>query len=67
MNQKNFTRITIDMLPQDHKKLKTLATLQGKSIREVVLKSIDCYMSNINESYKLNIEQAEQLIKKLKI
>ena len=46
------------MLPQEHKRLKALAALQGKSIREIVLKSIDCYIANIAVGTKIDIKQA---------
>ena len=67
MNQKNFTRITIDMLPQEHKRLKALAALQGKSMREIVLQSIDSYIANITEKTQLDVEKAEKLFKNLGI
>ena len=67
MNQKNLTRITIDMLPQEHKRLKALAALQGKSMREIVLQSIDSYIANITDKNQLDIEKTEQLFKNLGI
>ena len=34
-----MSRISIDVTPEEHKKLKALAALQGKSIKEFVLAS----------------------------
>ncbi|MHC4953209.1 MAG: plasmid mobilization protein [Planctomycetota bacterium] len=34
-----MSRISIDVTPEEHKKLKAMAALQGKSIKEFVLES----------------------------
>lgn len=41
MNKKqNLSRITIDILEEDHKKFKVLAATLGKSMKELVVESI---------------------------
>ena len=41
MDTKNdYSRITIDIPREDHKRLKALAAILGKSMREIVLESI---------------------------
>jgi esterase/lipase len=56
MNTKNLSRITIDIPKADHKKLKTMAALQGKSMREIVVQSIKNYLKN---EKSLAIESAD--------
>lgn len=47
MNTRNgLARITIDMQPQDQKKLKKIAIDMGTSMRQVVLQSIDKFVKN---------------------
>jgi hypothetical protein len=49
MNTKNneeISRMTIDIPKTDHKKLKTLSVLLGKSMREIVVESIENYLKN---------------------
>jgi type I restriction-modification system DNA methylase subunit len=36
-----LSRITIDLRKEDHKRLKALAALEGKSMRELILESIE--------------------------
>ena len=40
-----FSRITIDIQKEDHRKLKTLAAILGKSMRTVVVDLIEDYIS----------------------
>jgi hypothetical protein len=45
INEKNeLTRITIDIPKKSHKRLKTISAILGKSMREVVVESIDEYL-----------------------
>lgn len=37
---KKLSRITIDIPKEDHQKLKAIAALMGKSMRDVILESI---------------------------
>lgn len=37
----DLSRITIDIPKKDHKRLKAMAALQGKSMREIILKSLE--------------------------
>ena len=41
MQSKNLSRITIDIPHEQHKKLKSIAALEGKSMREVIIESIE--------------------------
>lgn len=36
-----LSRITIDIPKEDHKRLKALAALEGKSMRELIIESIE--------------------------
>ena len=44
MSAESLARLTIDMDPKDHKRLKALAVLSGKSMRELVLSCISDYL-----------------------
>ncbi|MBU4269992.1 hypothetical protein KJ644_02120 [Candidatus Dependentiae bacterium] len=44
--KRELSRITIDIPRESHKKLKTLAAIQGKSMREIVLESIEKNLLN---------------------
>lgn len=47
MNAKNgLSRITVDMESQDQKKLKKAAIDMNKSMRQIVLQSIDMFIKN---------------------
>ena len=49
MNTKNdYSRITIDIPKEDHKRLKALAAILGKSMREIVLESIEKCIYSVN-------------------
>lgn len=68
MNSKNeITRITIDMPKLEHKKLKALAAITGKSMREMVLEFIDSGLSQYQKaeacpySHKPNKETIEAI------
>ena len=41
-----FARMTIDLPKEAHRQLKTIAALQGKSMREVVIESIEKHMDD---------------------
>lgn len=40
--------MTIDLSKEDHKRLKAIAALLDKSMREIVLESIEKYIQNTN-------------------
>ncbi len=70
MISKNSTsRITIDLPSVDHKKLKALAAMMGKSMREVILESINellCESHDPNETTIRaikNVEKRKNLVK----
>ncbi len=44
--KKELSRITIDIPKEDHKKLKALAAILGKSIREIVIDSLEQHLYN---------------------
>jgi uncharacterized protein YpuA (DUF1002 family) len=47
MNSKNdISRITVDIPKSDHRKLKALAALEGKSMREIIIESIEKRLAN---------------------
>ena len=78
--KKGLLRITIDILKEDHTKLKAMAALLGKSIHEIVIESIEerLYSSKIPNKRALKViaevqagkglvtaKDAEDLFKKL--
>ena len=63
-NNNDISRITIDMPKVDHKRLKTLAALSGKSLREMILEFIDQGLSQYQEiECPLNHKPNEETIK----
>ena len=48
----NRERLSIEVTPQEHKKIKVLAAFHGKTIRDYVLE-------NIREKIKLDTEESE--------
>lgn len=70
MNEKKeISRITIDIPLKDHRKLKALAALLGKSMRDIVIDSIEEHLQKIKVPNKktlevmANIEAEKDLIK----
>jgi predicted transcriptional regulator len=63
-----LSRITVDIPKTDHKKLKTIAALQGRSMRLVIIRSIEEYLSRAKmpnkETLKVmkDIENGEGLV-----
>lgn len=47
-NQTNLARMTIDLPAPDHQKLKAIAAVLGKSMREVVLEAVEQFLVNSN-------------------
>lgn len=69
MNVKNdIARMTFDIPKKDHKRLKAMAAALGKSMREVVIESIDDYFHKLNIPNKKtlkaidNIEKGKNLV-----
>ncbi len=53
MSTKNeLSRITIDLPKEDHKKLKALAAITDKSMRDVVVELINDYINNVSAADK---------------
>ncbi len=47
MNQKkNLSRITLDIPSEDHKRLKAIAAITGKSMRELMLEALKEYFKD---------------------
>ncbi len=68
MNTKgDFSRITIDMPKIDHKKLKAISALLGKSMRELVIESIREHLYKYPNKETLraieNVEKGKDLTK----
>lgn len=57
MESKNeLSRITIDIPKADHKRLKAMAALQEKSMREIVIESIELYIYGSGKPNKTTIK-----------
>ena len=78
----DVSRMTIDIPKKSHKQLKTLSALLGKSMREIVVESIEDYLHTAkvpnkktlkaikdadNRKNLIEAESAEDLFKKLGI
>ncbi len=50
MSQKTTTRISLDIPTDYHKQLKAVAALQGKTLRQVILESLEeCILGQVNQ------------------
>lgn len=83
MNTKNdLSRITIDIPKESHKRLKAMAAILGKSMREIIIESIEEHLYGADSPNKATLaaikkveknkdlieaENAEDLFKKLGI
>jgi ribosomal 50S subunit-associated protein YjgA (DUF615 family) len=69
MDRKELSRITIDLPVADHKQLKAIAAILGKSMRDVVMDSIKEHLNKIKTPNKktlrsiANIEAGKDLVK----
>ncbi len=69
MDKKELSRITIDMPIADHKRLKAVAAILGKSMRDVVIDSIKEHLHQVKIPNKktlkaiANIETGKDLVK----
>ena len=69
MDKKELSRITIDMPIADHKRLKAVAAILGKSMRDVVMDSIKEHLHQVKVPNKktlkaiANIETGKDLVK----
>jgi len=67
--KKELSRITIDIPMVDHKRLKALAAILGKSMRDIVIDSIEKHLNNIKIPNKetlqaiAHIESGKNLVK----
>lgn len=51
----NISRMTIDLSKEDHKKLKAVAAILGKSMREVVLEAVEKYLHDSNAPSSIKV------------
>ncbi len=56
MAQKVLSRLTIDISVEDHRRLKALAAVYGKSMREIVIQSIQILLNHMVEIKRENEE-----------
>ncbi|HLX52846.1 MAG TPA: hypothetical protein VKR58_02840, partial [Aquella sp.] len=69
MERKELSRITIDIPVADHKRLKAMAAILGKSMRDVVMDSIKEHLNQVKIPNKktlkaiANIEAGKNLVK----
>lgn len=69
MEKKELSRITIDIPVADHKRLKAIAAILGKSMRDVVMDSIKEHLHQVKIPNKktlkaiANIEAGKDLVK----
>ena len=68
MDKKELSRITIDIPVADHKRLKAMAAILGKSMRDVVMDSIKEHLHQVKVPNKktlkaiANIEAGKDLV-----
>lgn len=63
MEKRNLSRMTIDIPEETHKKLKAIAAIQGKSMREMVIKLIDEQLYGFNEEDAKSRHAMEEILK----
>ena len=70
MNTKNnISRMTIDLPQKHHKQLKAISALLGKSMREIVIESIENYLEHVTLPNKKtrsaisDVEDGKDLVK----
>jgi hypothetical protein len=47
MKNPELSRITIDLSPEDHKRFKIFAAIEGKSMRELLLEAIQNHITKV--------------------
>lgn len=55
-----LSRITVDIPKVDHKKLKAIAALTSKSMREIIVASIEKYLSSTKYPNKKTLKAIEE-------
>jgi fructose-1,6-bisphosphatase/sedoheptulose 1,7-bisphosphatase-like protein len=60
----NLSRITIDIPVESHKKLKTIAAILGKSMRELVVEAIDSKIHSEKIPNKETLKTINQIEKR---
>ena len=62
MNTKNeISRMTVDIPKKSHKQLKALSAILGKSMRTIVLESIDNYLENVKLPNKKTLKAMQDV------
>lgn len=56
-----MSRMTIDIPKESHKQLKAVSAVLGKSMREVVLESIEDYLQNVKLSNKKTLKAIQDV------
>lgn len=60
LNRRKKTRVTIDLLPEEHKRLKAIAALQGVTLQDLIIDCIDEKMHKPNAKTIEVIRKAEK-------
>lgn len=55
-----LSRITVDIPKIDHKKLKAMAALTSRSMREIIIASIEEYLSSTKKPNKITLKAIEE-------
>jgi len=58
-----LSRITVDIPKVDHKKLKAMAALTSRSMREIIVESIEEYLSSAKYPNKKTLKAIEEVEK----
>ena len=65
MNTRNdLSRITIDIPKESHKRLKAMAAILGKSMREIIIESIEEHLYGADSPNKDTLKTIEKVEKK---
>lgn len=59
--KKDISRMTIDIPKKSHKQLKALSAVLGKSMREIVLESIEDYLHTVKLPNKTTLKAIEDV------
>ncbi len=64
ITKNDLSRITIDIPKESHKKLKAMAAILGKSMREIVIESIEKNLLNTKNPNKKTLQAIKNVEKK---
>lgn len=60
VTRRKKTRVTIDLLPEEHKRLKAIAAIQGTTLQNLIIECIDEKMHKPNAKTMAIIREAEK-------